>query len=183
MSIIIGLVGEMAAGKTTITEHLKAQYGATTFRFSTMLRDVASRMHLEQNRSNLQTLSTTIRQAFGDDIMSKVIAKDVAEAAGEVIVVEGIRRPSDATYLKELPNFHIISINVDERTRYERITERSENPDDQTKTWEEFQAEGQQESEQKVKEIAATADFQVNNDGNLDATLAQVDDIVTSLQS
>ena len=181
MKIILGLVGEMAAGKTTVTEYLKEKYNAKSFRFSDMLRDVATRIHLDHTRENLQTLSTTLRQNFGDDIMSKVLAKDVAKAQHDFIITEGIRRPSDITYLREQPNFYIIALDVDERTRYERIIKRTENVDDQDKTWEQFQKEGQQESEQKIKEIAAEADFRIDNNGTLDDTYGQTEEILTRI--
>ena len=114
--LILGITGEMAAGKTTITEYIKERHGGVSFRFSTMLRDVLKRMHLEINRENLQELSTILRKQFGDDLMSKIIAQDVAAASDNIIIVEGIRRPSDVAYLRDLPGFHLIAIDADLRT-------------------------------------------------------------------
>lgn len=179
--IVIGLVGEMAAGKSTATEYLKTKYNAVTFRFSDMLRDILNRIHVEPERANLQSLSTFVRQTYGEDIMSKVIAQDVSMSNDAVIITEGIRRPSDITYLRELPGFFIIAINTDERTRYERIVKRHENPDDAQKTWEQFQTEGTQESEQKIKEIAEIADFKINNDGSVEDLKKQLDEIINKL--
>lgn len=181
--IILGLVGEMAAGKTTVTDYLKEKHGAVSFRFSDMLRDILDRMHIEKTRENLQTLSTSLRQNYGDDIMSKVIMLDAKDATNDFIITEGIRRPSDITYLKELDGFHLVAIRADERTRFERITARSENPDDQTKTWEEFQKQGLQESEQKIKDIAAEADNTIDNNGSPEDLYRQVDDILKKLNS
>lgn len=179
--IIIGLVGEMAAGKSTATEYLKEKHLAVTFRFSDMLRDILKRIHVEPERSNLQSLSTFLRQTYGEDIMSKVIARDVDASNALIIITEGIRRPSDITYLREVQGFHIIAINASEKTRYERIIKRRENPDDATKTWEQFQTEGNQESEQKIKEIAEIADFKINNDGTIEDLKKQLDEIANNL--
>ncbi len=179
--IILGLVGEMAAGKSTVTQYLKEHYSAVTFRFSDMLRDILDRIYVEPERHNLQILSTFIRQNYSEDIMSKVIAKDVQNSSARVIITEGIRRPSDIVYLSQLPGFHIIAINTDERTRYERIVQRRENPDDANKTWEQFRAEGQQESEQKIKEIAARADFMIDNNGTTEELHKQVEKIITEI--
>lgn len=180
--IILGLVGEIAAGKTTVTNYLKESNEMISFRFSDMLSDILDRMYIEKNRGNYQTISTILRKNFGDDIMSKVIARDVKEITDDFIIVEGIRRPSDVAYLKELPEFKIISINTDEKTRYERITSRTEKSDDQTKTWEEFQKEGQQEAEGKVKQIAAQADYTIDNNGTLEELYAQVDEIIEKIK-
>ena len=180
--IIIGLVGEMGAGKTTATNYLKQKYGAVSFRFSDALRDVLNRLHLEHTRENLQTLSTFFRQNFGEDILSKILAEDVKKTDASLIITEGIRRPTDVTYLKALDNFFIVALNVDERARYERIVERSENPDDHSKTWEQFQAEGRQEAEQKIAEIAAEATETIDNNGSLENLYRQLDGLVTRYQ-
>ncbi len=181
MKLILGLVGEMAAGKTTVTDYLKTKYKAVTFRFSDMLRDVLVRLHLPENRYNLQTLSTILRQNFSEDIMSKVLALDVEKANHDLIITEGIRRPSDIVYLKNLKNFHIIAINADERVRYKRLTKRSENPDDKHKTWEQFQAEGKKESEEKIKEVARQAHFTVDNNGSKNELYKKMDEIVKKI--
>jgi dephospho-CoA kinase len=182
MKIILGITGEMAAGKTTATEYIKERYGGVSFRFSTMLRDVLTRIHIEHSRDNLQKLSTTLRSQFGDDIMSKVIAKDVEAATDDIIVVEGIRRPSDVSYLKDLPGFHLIAMKADLKIRYKRITERNENPDDQTKTFEQFKQEQSQESEGKVQKIMKEANFVTDNNGNTESMYEQIDDILDSLR-
>jgi dephospho-CoA kinase len=173
--LILGLVGEMASGKSTITTYLKEKHDAVTFRFSDMLRDCLTRMHLEHTRENLQTLSTILRQSFSEDIMSKVLALDVKNSSAPLIIAEGIRRPSDIVYLKAIPGFHLVSLQVDERTRYERIIKRSENPDDQKKTWETFQKEGLAESEQKIKEVMMDATDKIDNNGTIDELYQQVD--------
>ncbi len=178
MKLILGITGEMAAGKTTVTDYIKERHGGVSFRFSTMLRDCLTRMHIPNTRENLQQFSTSVRTIFGDDLMSKVVAKDVESATGNIIIVEGIRRPSDVAYLKDLPGFHLIGVDADLRTRYERIVERSENPDDQEKTFEQFEKEQTQESEGKIREIMQQAEVLVNNNGDINALYKQIDAIV-----
>lgn len=179
--IILGLVGEMAAGKSTVTQYLKEKHDAVTFRFSDTLRDLLNRLHLEHSRANMQVLSTLLRQAFGDDILSKNIALDVTASSAPFIITEGIRRPSDIAYLKALPGFRLVAITADARTRYERMTKRSENPDDQSKTWETFQAESNQESESKIREIMGSADATIDNNGSTEDLYKQIDMIIEKL--
>ncbi len=177
--LIIGIVGENASGKTTATEYLKKKFNAVTFRFSDMLGDILKRIYIEPTRSNFQILSTILRQNFSEDIMSKVIAADAKNSTAEVIITEGVRRPTDVTHLKELSNFILIYIKTEERKRFERLATRGEKPDDATKTWEEFQAEGHQEAEQKILEIAQTANFTIDNNSSLENTYSQLDSVVT----
>jgi len=181
--IILGIIGEMGAGKSTITSYLKEKYGAVTFRFSDMLGDILERLHIEPARENFQDLSTALRQTFGEDIMSQDIARDVAEAAADFIITEGVRRPTDVAYLRALPGYRLVSLVAAERTRYERLLKRSEKTDDQTKTWADFQKEGQKETETKIKEVAAGADFIVDNNGPLEELYRQMDEIVAKLRA
>lgn len=180
--IILGFVGEISCGKSTATEYLKNKYGAVTFKFSDCLRDVAKRMHIEENRNNLQLISTILRQNFGEDLLSKILAQDVAQAQSQVIITEGIRRPSDIIDLKKLPEFKIIAVKTDERIRFERLTQRSENVDDKNKTWEEFQKDGQQEAEMQIKAVMDQADFTLDNNGSPEDLHAQIDTLMSKLQ-
>lgn len=181
--IILGIVGEIASGKTTITEHIKDTYGAVTFRFSDVLRDILKRIHQPETRENMQMLSTALRTGMSEDLLSKVLAEDVTHSDAPIIITEGIRRPSDIEYLKDLPGFVLIAIKVDEKTRYERLTERSENPDDRTKTWEAFLKEAQAEPEQKIKEIAQQANYTLDNNGSSEDLYAQIDAIMNELKA
>ena len=180
--IIVGLVSEMGGGKGTAAKYLKDKYGAETFRFSTMLRDVLKRMHLSDERENLQTLSTILRQAFGDDIMSQVITKDAEESQSNLVITEGIRRPGDIVYLERLGNFYLISLEVDQKLRYERITKRGENADDSIKTWEEFLKQSQAESEQKIREVMSKAKYTIDNNGDLDNFHKQIDEVLEKIR-
>jgi len=181
--LIIGIVGEMAAGKSTVTDYIIKKHDAVSFRFSDMLRDILSRLHLDLVRPNMQQLSTLLRQNFSEDIMAQVLTKDVEAANHPLIVTEGIRRPADIVYLSKLPGFVLLSIEADERLRYERLSARRENMDDSTMTWEQFQEAGTQESEQKIKKVAKSAQHRIDNNGSENDLLSQVDHILSQYLS
>ena len=180
--IIIGIVGQISAGKTTITKYLKEKYQAESARFSDSLRDILDRMHLPHTRINLQDISRTLRENFGQDIISKIMKKDIAQKKN-IVITEGIRRPTDTTYLKEEygEKFHIVFLETDARTRYERLTTRSENTDDQAKTWEEFEKEDSRESEQEILKISKQAEFVLNNNGSKEELYNQIDEIMKKI--
>lgn len=176
--IVIGLAGEIASGKGTIAKYLAEKYGGNVHRFSTMLRDVAARMYLEESRENLQKISTIFRQNFSEDILSKVIFHDADNDESQVVCVDGVRRFSDIVYLKQMPQFKLIYVEADMEKRFERIRERGENIDDAGKTFAEFKKDQEQEAESQIQALKSGADFIVDNNADLESLYIQIDSII-----
>lgn len=176
--VILGITGEMGSGKGTIAKYIVEQKDGSSHRFSTILRDILDRVYLEQSRDNMQALSTVMRKTFGEDLMAKGMSHDAQNDEHDVVVVDGVRRMSDITFLKELPHFKLVYVEADMRNRYERITRRGENADDAKKTFEEFQKAHEDESELQIKELKNYANYVVNNDGAYEDLYKQVDEII-----
>ncbi|TSC52965.1 MAG: hypothetical protein LiPW39_499 [Parcubacteria group bacterium LiPW_39] len=176
--IIIGLAGEIGCGKGVIAKYIIEKYNGSSFRFSTMLRDVLRRIYLPDSRENMQILSTLLRQNFGEDVLARVISEDFASSDKSIVMVDGIRRLADIKYLKELPEFKLVYIETDIHKRYERILKRNENPDDSRKTFEEFQKEREQEADRQIKDLKKYADFIIENNGTYEQLYARVDKII-----
>jgi len=143
--IILGFAGEIASGKGTATKYIVEKYNGSSYRFSTMLRDVLDRLYLGHSREAIQKLSTFLRQTFGENLMAKVMFEDVKKDVREVIAIDGVRRLADIEYLSQLPEFKLVYVEADMEKRFERITRRGENMDDGAKTFEEFKKDHTQE--------------------------------------
>ncbi|MDD5110630.1 MAG: AAA family ATPase [Patescibacteria group bacterium] len=181
--LIIGFVGPLSSGKGTCCKYLTEHYSAKTYRFSSILRDILKRLHLPHTRENLQNVSLGIRQTLGDDVLAKAIADDVSADAGELVTIDGIRRLPDIKYIRSLDNFHLVAVTADEQVRYERLTQRHENVDDERKTFADFVKDGKQEAEQQIAEIVNRAEFTVDNNGTLDELYDQLNTIVSKLRT
>ena len=179
MKLILGLTGQMASGKGTVASYAEKKYSASTFRFSTMLRDVLDRLYIEKSRSNLQKISQVLRENFGEDTLAKVIAKDVENSESQIVVVDGVRRPDDVKYLKNIPGFVLVHVHADMQKRYDRIKVRTENTDDKGKTFEEFQEEHKGEAEQKIDEIAGLATEEIDNNGSIEDLYKLIDVLIS----
>lgn len=177
-TIILGLTGPMASGKGAAALYLQNRHHAKTFRFSTILRDLLKRLDLPETRENIVGMSQAVRGAFGEDILAKAMAHDAATADRTLVVIEGIRRPADIKYLKELPNFVLVSIDAAMRTRHERLVKRNENPDDTTKTWEQFVADHERPTETTIAPVMAEAREKIDNNGTTDDLERQLDTLV-----
>lgn len=176
--VIVGLAGEISSGKGTTAKYIAKKYKGNIHRFSTMLRDVAKRMYLEENRENLQKISTMLREYFGADILSKAIYFDVKNDKHRIIIIDGVRRPSDLEYLKKLTGFKLVYIETDMAKRYERIVKRGENTDDAKKTFKEFQKDHKKEAETQIRKMRGQADAVINNDETFKDLYRQIDKII-----
>ena len=179
--IIIGLVGQLACGKGTVAEYLKKKYGASVYRYSTMLRDVLNRLYLEINRVNIQDLSSVLRKKFGEDLLAKVITEDVKKDSNKLIVVDGIRRMDDIKYLINEEGFILTKVTAKPETRYKRITGRGENTDDTKKTFAQFLKDETKEADAGIPKVMTKAKKEINNDGDLDDLHKQVDNLIKEL--
>lgn len=179
--IILGLASQIAAGKGTTTEYLTKNYGANSYRFSTILRDVLDRLYLEQNRDNISKISTVLRKNFSEDILAKVIYEDVKKDEQEIVVVDGVRRLADIVYLKKLPGFKLIFIDAEMEKRYQRIILRKENVDDEKKTFEQFKKDHELETELQIAGLIKVADIVIDNNGSFEDLYKQIDEIIKKL--
>ncbi len=176
--IIIGIVGNIGAGKGTVTAYLTRRYGAVNFRYSAILQDILRRLHLEVNRRNLAELAEALRAAYGADILSRVLLDDINSADNSLIVVEGIRKRAELESLRTLPNFKLFFVTADMETRYRRIVKRGEKADDRFKSFEEFQADHRRPADADIETLRDEADFLIDNNGCWEDTKKQIDDIM-----
>ncbi|NCA93660.1 MAG: hypothetical protein EOM84_00615 [Sphingobacteriia bacterium] len=181
--MIFGIAGEIAAGKGTVACYLADKYNASTHRFSVALRDIAKRVYLEESRENLQKISTLLRDNFDDNILSKVIFEDVKKDINPLVVIDGVRRMADVEFFQKIPEFKLVYIETDLKKRYERITERNENVDDEGKTLDDFRRDHKKEAELQIKYLRDEADFVIDNNGTLEDLYRQIDDLMKNSQA
>jgi len=179
--IIIGLTGQIASGKDVNKKYLEEKYGAKSFRFSTIMREIVTRLGLEINRHNLVNISLCLRKTFGEDLFAKTMANDVMNDAAEIIVVDGIRRLADIEYLKKVPGFHLISVDASPEIRYDRLIKRNENKGDSEKTYEQFLADEKLETEASIPSVMTQAEVTINNNGNFEELYQQIEVIMQNL--
>ncbi len=179
--IILGLVGPIASGKGTVKKYIEDQYQAKDCRFSTILRDVLTRIETPINRENLQKVSTVLRQTFGEDLLARVIVGDAKNLEAEIVVIDGVRRLADIKYLKDMSNFYLVAIDALPKIRYERLVSRRENEGDEDKSYEQFLADHEAEADREVPIVMKETNLTIDNSFGLDSLYSQVDKVVNSL--
>jgi dephospho-CoA kinase len=181
--IIIGFVGHIASGKDVCKKYIMEKYGASSHRYSTVLRDVLNRLYLPINRENMQDLSLDLRNRFGSDLLARVIIEDINHDENEIVIIDGIRRLEDTKNLTEkFPNLYTIGIDVKAELRYERLVKRAENVGDAEKTFEQFLSDDKKEAELEIPTVMAAAQYKIDNNGSFEELYAQIDKIITAIK-
>ncbi len=179
--IIVGIAGQIASGKDTVSKYITDEYGATRYGSSGIFRSALRNLFLPETRENLQKISLALRQAFGDDLVARVLHEDIKRTEGDFNVVDGVRRLSDILLLKQEPNFYLLYVDAPMELRYERIVKRAQNADDQTKTIDEFRQDHEREAEVSIKALQSQANGVVENTGDLKALFDQVDAFIKKI--
>lgn len=180
--IIIGLVGEIASGKDTVALYLKKKYHSQTISFSQPLRDILDRIYLPQTRENMSNLGTDLRARFGQDILAKTIGKEIETSKNKIFVLPNVRLMGDIVYLKSMPGFILINIIADPQTRFERLKKRNQNPDDKTKTWQQFLTDAKLHTEKAIRGVAKKATIKIDNNGNFKELYEQIEKIMKRIK-
>ncbi|MFA5124432.1 MAG: AAA family ATPase [Patescibacteria group bacterium] len=180
--IVLGLIGEIAAGKDTVADYLKKNYHSQTVSFSQPLRDILNRLYLPINRKNMDDLGISLRQAFGQDLLSRVIYAEVKQTKSKLVVLPNIRLESDMVYLKTLPEFYLVSVDCDTKTRFARLKKRRQNADDRTKTWRQFLSDSRVPLQQQIRRIAKRAKFQLDNNGTKQELFRQIEQLMKDIK-
>jgi len=176
--IIIGLVGEIASGKGAVVDYLVKKYGAGSYRYSKILRDILDRVYQDQARKNMNDLSDWLRKKFGEDILSKTLARDIEQDKNKLIVFDGIRRLPELNIFKKIPGFILIRVVGNPKIRYRRFIKRNENPGDDKKTYQQFLKDLKDVSDYEIPKVMQRADYEINNDGDLKNLHKQIDRII-----
>jgi dephospho-CoA kinase len=180
MKKIIGLVGPIASGKDVAKKYIEEKYGAESVKFSQMLRDVLNRLRIPIERENMQKLSLSLIENFGDDIFSKNIIEDANTKESDIVILDGVRRLSDISTVKKEGNFILIGVTADTKIRYERMKKRNENEGDKDKTFDDFIEDQKRGTEIHISDLIEQADYVLDNGGNLEDLYRQIDEVVVN---
>jgi len=164
MKKIIGLAGEMGAGKDTFCDYAKEKYkDVFVLKFSDALTDALKIFFDSIKREDQQWLSLALRERFGGDILVRALIKKVNGIKEGIIILNGVRRPDDFEALREIGG-KLIYVTAEPKKRWERLTIRKEKADDDV-SFEKFLELGRAEAELQILAIGADADFKIENNG------------------
>ncbi|MDA3815390.1 MAG: AAA family ATPase [Patescibacteria group bacterium] len=179
--IIIGLVGETGSGKDTVAKYLKGKYEATLMRFKDPMEETLSIFFEKPSKEDYQWFFKSLHERFGMDILCKGLKKKIDGSEAELIVVNGLRMPSDYDFIRSYSNSFILYVTADQKVRWQRVTVRGEKSDDDI-SFEKFQKLDKNETEVHIPEIGAKADYTIKNEQDLEHLLNETDKFLAEIK-
>jgi dephospho-CoA kinase len=186
---VIGITGTIGSGKEEVKAALIRKLSAYHVTLSDVIRAEFERKKLAFTRMMLQDQGNTMRQKYGTHILA-MLAVEYLPRDKELIIVDGIRNPGEAEWLKKKfgRDFLLIAVDAPREVRFDRVIKRDSKTD--TKSMEEFikaddrdQGTGEPLYGQQVKACIDLADFQISNEGDLQQLDAVVNEVVAQIKA
>ncbi|WP_175058846.1 AAA family ATPase [Thermococcus sp. 2319x1] len=190
--MIIGVVGKIAAGKTTIAKFFEER-GFCRVSCSDPLIDLLTHNlseyswlpevpeKSEPTRDKLIEYGRYLKETYGEDILIR-LALDKKRNC-ENVVIDGVRSRGEIEAIKKRDGV-IIYVEASPEIRYERLKKRNAGKDKVIKSFEDFlKADEAEEKLYHTSKLKDLADFLIVNEGTLEELKAKVEGIITSLTS
>lgn len=188
VNFIIVLTGTIGSGKEVVKEILSRNFNSYSVLLSSVLKGELEKKKKPLDRKTLQDMGDELRKKYGAFILAK-LATDYLQRDKEMIIVDGVRNPGEADYLKKTfgRKFFMIAVDAPREIRWERIKARARADD--PKTLEEFvalddrdQGVGEDLHGQQVRRCIEMADVVIMNDGKIEQLQEKLNSLVASLK-
>ncbi|MBU0546637.1 MAG: AAA family ATPase [Patescibacteria group bacterium] len=178
---IVGLTGEMGAGKDVFCQYVQkiSNMPLFCFKFSDSLSEVLKIFFNDVTREDQQWLGINLRERFGKDILAKAIKKKIDSVNEGLIILNGIRYIEEFDMIKEVGG-DVIYITADSKTRWQRLQTREEKKDDNV-SYEKFLELDKASTEILIPEMGKTADYKIENSGSLDDFYKKIDSVLAKI--
>jgi dephospho-CoA kinase len=190
----IAIVGPIAAGKTTVADILRDNYGFATYKLSQGIYDEADRLGLDrEDRVVLQDLGDKLRKEQGVDVLAKLAINKILRQAQDdkdaKFVIESIRNHNEVLRLQQElgDKLYVIAVDAPMEVRYERAVKREGQYKEQHLSFEEFKKIAERdlgkesdEAGQNVIKCMQLADVKVDNSGTKEELEVKLKEIIES---
>lgn len=185
---VIGLTGAIGSGKEIVREIFEKNTSSYSVVLSSLLKDDAlKKQGIKITREIRQNLGNELRKQYGAEVLVK-IAVNFMQRNKDFLIIDGIRNPGEADFLREKfgDDFKLIAVDAPQQTRFERISQRRRDGDPITleefvKLDERDQGKDEPEYGLQVRKCIETADIILQNDGSMEEFQKKVEDAIKEL--
>ena len=177
---VIGLVGDLGAGKDTFCGLVKENYKDVFFlRFSDALTEILKMFFDEIKRDDQAWLGASLKEKFGSDVLVHALIRKVNKLTTGIAILNGIRTQGEADAIRSAGG-KIIYITADSKLRWERVRIRKEKADDDV-PYEKFMEMHKSAADINIPVVGATADYKIINNGSKEEFYSEIKKVIDSL--
>lgn len=183
--MIIGITGTLGAGKGTVVEFLKEK-GFKHYSVREFLIKEMNNRGIEINLNNMAQIANTIRTENSPSYIIEKLYEKASQEGGNSII-ESIRTPGEAEFLRQKKYFYLLAVDADPKIRYSRIISRQSEIDNIS--FDEFlEAEKKQmfsvsPYEQNLSVCISQSDFKLVNNKDLEFLKYHLNEILKKILS
>ncbi len=177
---IIGLIGPIGSGKDTVSDYIADKYGYQVIVMGDIVREIATELGRGHTRDELQLTQKDVVSKYGIDYFAKRVVEKIRKNGWDKVIINGIRRPEDASVPKGefKEDMVIVLVDAAPEIRFERMKKRNRVGD--PKTIEEFLR--QEENERIFFRWDETRRYVdgviINNDSSFEELYKRIDDFL-----
>lgn len=172
---IIGLVGHIRSGKSSIAQYLCDKYSYSLASNSELLCKIARNLGMNEDRENLKRLGDSIFSVLGNDTLAKF---RLSQSESFPIIIDGIRYKEEIELYRQFPSFKLIGIESSEYLRFDRLNSLANQGKDSFMTKSEFHKLQYARSEAQVDELLKLAHTIIYNNKTKSELYLQVDELM-----
>ncbi len=189
--VIVGIVGKIAAGKTTVARFFEDR-GFCRVSCSEPLIDLLTRRteayswvpeipeERELTRESLIDFGRYLKERHGGDVLIRLAVDKKRDCAR--IVIDGVRSREEIERIKSLGGW-VIYVEASPETRFERLVRRGAEKDRDIRSFEDFKViDDEEEGLYHTSELKGLADYVIVNEGTLGELREKVEEIIERIK-
>jgi len=185
---VVGLTGSIAAGKSLVKQALMKKYNCDYVSLSTLImEETLKKKRLPVDKFNKQNLGNELRKRYGNDALAKT-AWNFMQKKKEVLIIDGIRNPGEAEFLRRTNgrDFILIAVDAPREMRWMRVVQRKKStdpktPEDFAKIDDRDQGVNEPEYGQQVRKCIEMSDYVLVNDGSYEDFTKKCDEVIAKI--
>ncbi len=188
--MIVGIVGKIAAGKTTVAKFLEEK-GFCRVSCSDPLIDLLTHRidayswipelpeKTEPSRENLIEYGRHLKETYGEDVLIRLALDKMRHCRN--VVIDGVRSKGEIEAVKRHGGV-VVYVHARPELRYERLIRRGASKDREIRSFEDFKAMDDAEEElYHTSTLKNLADVVIDNNGTLEALRRRVEVLMKEL--
>ena len=156
---VIGFCGLPGSGKSTVLKAIEDL--GTIITMGDVIRNEANHRNIAPSDENLGKIALELRKNYGPEIIAEKCVSLIKKLESNVFFIDGLRSMAEVIVFRKYWKFPLIATVVDEKIRYERLSNRKR-PDDPN-SLSEIRDRDQREIRFGLNEVIENANYTINN--------------------